>query len=164
MGRPSTPAGGARGYSPSAPPPDSLPSDKDIRSFIENDRPTELVSAADKIGSWLKRLDLKTSQIRNVFGTVRKIQLSWDMDPARWYRETVLLMPKLGYYAEREKQRTKTEGMKTLERVLLPAIEAITDADKLPEADKVKRERFMRFADFFEAIVAYHKKYGGREN
>jgi CRISPR-associated protein Csm2 len=73
----------------------------------------------------------------------------------------VLLKPKLGYFAKRERGR----GMADLERVLTPAIDEIIKVEQELKSDKerteAKKNRFMNFADFFEAIVAYHKKFGG---
>jgi CRISPR-associated protein Csm2 len=60
-------------------------------------------------------------------------------------RELLLLKPRLAYQAKRE---PPVEG---LERVLAPMIDTI-DGD---------RDRFQRFVDFFEAVLAYHTSYGG---
>jgi CRISPR-associated protein Csm2 len=147
--------------------------------IVEGDVVT-LVDLADKVGETLAANNLTTSQIRNVFGAVRKIQLNRDTEEqdkggsngdhlasshtavSSWFREVVLLRPKLAYYAEREKKsKTKTKGMELLQNVLEPAIIQIAE----PGLDQNQRQqRFNYFVDFFEAIVAYHKKHGGREN
>jgi len=118
-----------------------------------------LVTVADRVGKLLKEQRLTTNQIRNVYGTVRQIQMRWPSNPEKSYRDAVLLRPKMAYFAEREK-RSKggggSDGMETLQSVLEPALKYLT-ADNQPS-----RERFDRFTEFFEAIVAYHKKYGGR--
>lgn len=156
MGRPNK---GASSVS-SSPLPSGM--DGKIRDLIVKDDAITLIEVAEDIAQKLSTANLTTSQIRNVFGTVRQIQLSWSRSPAQSFREAVLLRPKLGYFAKRERGK----GMEILEAALVPALKAIEEAEKEPAADrdKVKRERFMRFADFFEAIVAYHKKYGGKEN
>lgn len=137
-----------------------MPGKDAIRAIISEGNPVTLVEWAEKIGESLAR-QVSTSQLRNVFGTVRQIQMSWDADPVRAYRDAILLKPKLGYFAKRERGR----GMADLERVLSPAIDEIARAEQehrdKNKQDEVKKERFMRFADLFEAIVAYHKKYGG---
>jgi CRISPR-associated protein Csm2 len=135
------------------------PSETDIRKIIVEGDVESLVQWADRIGKAIKDQELKASQIRNVFGTTRQIQLRWDeKDPQRGnqcFREAMLLIPKLGYFAKREKERTKKDGMIILEQVLTPALRLVG------ENSSSRRERFMRFAEFFEAIVAYHKKHGG---
>jgi CRISPR-associated protein Csm2 len=135
------------------------PSESDLRKIIIEGNVELLIKWADRIGKSLKDQDLKASQMRNVFGTVRQIQLRWDETDAQrgeqCFRDAILLIPKLGYFAKREKERTKRDGMVILEQVLTPALRLV--AENVPS----RRERFMRFAEFFEAIVAYHKKHGG---
>lgn len=146
---------------------DSLPSRNDIEKIIVGGDVEALVTWADKIGKRLKDENLSTSQLRNVFGTVRQIQLRWNKpggeSETQAFRDAVLLQPKLGYFAQREFERKRTEGMKILEGVLTPALELVRAGRVTPDANE-RFERFQRFADFFEAILAYHKKHGGKEN
>lgn len=130
-----------------------LPTNDEMRLLIVEDRPKELVEWAEKVGEHLAACKLTTNQIRNVFGTVRQIEMNWRSDPDASYRQAVLLMPKLGYAAARERGK----GMGDLETVLLPGLTAIKDTTNPAQ----RSERFMRFAEFFEAILAYHRKYGG---
>jgi CRISPR-associated protein Csm2 len=133
-------------------PPTPIPGKDDIEKIITQGNPETLVKWADQIGQAIAR-QVATSQIRNIFGTARQIQLRWPNDAEAAYRDAVLLRPKLGYYAKRERGR----GMADLERVLTPALEEMSRAT----APEERRKRFDRFVDFFEAIVAYHKAYGG---
>lgn len=137
-----------------------IPSKEVIRSIISEGKAPLLVEWAERIGESLAR-QVTSNQLRNVFGTVRQIQMAWDSNPTRAYRDVVLLKPKLGYFAKRERGR----GMADLERVLVPAIDEIVKTEQEfrdeQERANAKKERFNRFAEFFEAIVAYHKKYGG---
>lgn len=112
-----------------------------------------LVNTAEKVGEEIAK-QLTTSQIRNIFGEVRRIEMNWrdEKDAPDAYRKVVLLQPKLAYQARRERGR----GVELLKDVLDPCIEEIR---KAPEAKR--KEYFMRFVDFFEAILAYHKAYGG---
>jgi len=138
------------------------PSTEDIRRIIVEGDVTLLVGWADKIGKELAAQRLSTNQIRNVFGTVRQIQLRWDKPggptETKAHRDAVLLRPKLAYFAEREKRAkggAGTQGMETLASALDPALALLGQG-------KPNREHFERFGEFFEAIVAYHKRYGGR--
>ncbi len=136
------------------------PRDEEIKQIIVDGDPEALVVLADRVGKALVDQKLTTSQIRNVFGTVRQIQMRWPTNPEKAYREAVLLRPKLAYFAEREKKSkgSGSEGMETLQTVLEPALKMLT------VGGKPSQDRFERFADLFEAIVAYHKKHGGRNN
>ena len=61
-------------------------------------------------------------------------------------RELLLLKPKLAYQAAREPK------VKPLADVLDVAIDQVEG----------QRERFQRLVELFEAILAYHTKYGGK--
>jgi CRISPR-associated protein Csm2 len=138
--------GPARGGSPFVP-----PTEAEIKQVIADGDPELLVKIADRVGQELAYQRLTTSQIRNVFGTARQIQMRWPTDESRAYREAVLLRPKLAYFAEREKH-----GMETLQQVLEPALKLIS------EDGKPSQKRYGHFVDLFEAIVAYHKRHGGK--
>jgi CRISPR-associated protein Csm2 len=114
----------------------------------------ELVKTAEALGSELAR-SLTTSQIRTIFGEVRRIEMNWTDDAERGqaaYRSVVMLQPKLAYQAKRE----RGAGVSTLRDALDPCINEIR---KAPEAKR--RLYFGHFVDFFEAILAYHKAAGG---
>lgn len=130
--------------------------------MVEGD-PLTLVQVAERVGRDLARPGgnprspdaLATSQIRSVFGKVRELDMHVRTAAAsvteldqETYRELQLLRPKLAYQAA----RTNGKGVQWLKETLEPAI-------LLVERD---RERFQHFVDFFEAILAYHKAYGGQ--
>lgn len=114
-----------------------------------------LVNTAKEIGEANAR-QLTTSQIRNIFGEVRRIEMKWNESSSESanaaYRQTVLLQPKLAYQAKRERGR----GMEELSTVLTACVDEIR---KAPESSR--KVYFSRFVDFFEAILAYHKAAGG---
>jgi len=106
-----------------------------------------LVEYAEEIGKTLAR-QLATSQIRAIFGEVRRIEGEWKIDERKEKakRQLILLKPKMAYRARKERGR----GVQDLVDVLTPSIDLV-------KGD----EDFTRFVDFFEAILAYHKAYGG---
>ena len=114
-----------------------------------------LVQEAKKLGKDLAKNRLTTNQIRALFGEVRQIEAQWQMDSQRQLaeRRLILLKPKMAYRAKRERGR----GVKDLVDVLEPAIDLVIEE---PD-EKKKYKHFQRFVDFFEAILAYHKAYGG---
>lgn len=143
--------------------PNNLPTEKVIKSFIVNDDPKTLIETADAYGKWLASRDvsLTTSQLRNLFGAVRQIHMGWPNDPAGSYRQAVLLIPKFHYQAQRtfEKGGRGKLGLRELEKALVPALEAAID----PSDEETRKERFSRATEYFEALVAYHKKHGGKD-
>jgi CRISPR-associated protein Csm2 len=138
-------------------------SDASLQKIIVEGDPEELVGRAKEIGRALAG-SLKTSQIRNIFGTTRQIQMRWppepkdrsDLEPEelaklqeladQGWRQLLLLIPKLRYQAGRKSE------VKPLADVLEPAIELVQG----------ERSRFQHFSEFFEAILAYHTASGGK--
>ncbi len=131
-----------------------------VQTIINSDDPGLLIRQADQIGKQAAETQLTTNQIRNVYGPVRQIELAWPeitdksspddrQRASAAYRQVVLLKPKLGYLAARDKK------LKQLETVFDTAIDEIGKAANEHE----RRVRFKRFVEFFEAILAYHKKY-----
>jgi CRISPR type III-A-associated protein Csm2 len=138
----------------------AYPNTQMIHKVIEHDDPKALIEAAEEIGKKLAReLKLTTNQIRNIFGTVRQIKMDWPSNAERSYRRAVLLRPKLAYQAKRAKEKggKGRDALLEFEKVFGPAIDAVIEA---PENER--QGRFERVTDFLEAIVAYHKKYGGQ--
>jgi len=131
-----------------------------LKKIIVNGEAEILVNEADRVGKALGEAGLTTNQIRNIFGTARQIQMRWDKagsdTESKSYRDAVLLRPKMHYLAKRAEKGKKAEGMVILQEVLEPALKMIGDNGK------PIFERYNNFMDFFEAIVAYHAKYGGK--
>jgi CRISPR-associated protein Csm2 len=132
-----------------------LINDQELKDIIERGNNEVLVDKASDIGKALAR-QLTTSQIRGIFGSVRRIELDWqdprqNPDPrrvAQAQREFALLRPRLAYQARRERGR----GVEDLRDVLDPAMEIVGN----------NHTYFRNFVDFFEAILAYHKAAGGQ--
>lgn len=103
-----------------------------------------LVKEAEQLGKQLAR-NLTTSQIRNIYGAVKKMQMKGKPDT----HKLLMLKPKLAYAAKRHGR-----GVDMLKDVLTQAIDHVGD----------DQQKFNRFVDFFEAILAYHKDAGGRDS
>lgn len=129
----------------------------ELRTIITDPDGTEtLVKWADQVGKDLKNARLTTSQIRALFGEVRQIEAQWGMGAdhrQRARRRLVLLKPKMAYRARKERGK----GVQELINVLDPAVDVVV---KEPDTEK-QDGHFQRFVEFFEAILAYHKAYGG---
>ena len=133
----------------------SLIPDSELKKIITGD----LVESAkltnqhgETVGKKLAMDKLNTTQIRNIFGMVRQIEMTWDSEPENAQRQLILLIPKLRYQTERKRE------VEELADLLIAAIQIVTD-EKLTTPPI--HERFQRFVDLFEAILAYHKANGG---
>jgi len=104
----------------------------------------ELVETAEILGRELKEKGLTTTQIRNIFNEVKKMQMK-GFD----WNKLLLLKPKLAYMAARPGAKKGTEIMRD---VLTTAIDKVNNDEK----------RFENFVNFFEAILAYHRGAGGK--
>ncbi|PTQ87499.1 type III-A CRISPR-associated protein Csm2 [Nitrosomonas ureae] len=122
---------------------------ENIESFIKrDDTAKEMVKFAEELAKDIVR-DVSTSQIRNAYGTVKKLEMLSSFSD-KSLRELLLLKPKLAYARGRSQRK---ETFKKLEDALGSAIDAV---------DVNQPETFKRFCNFFEAILAYHKANGGK--
>lgn len=139
MGRPGG-YGGGGGGGQQVP----LPNAQEIARALGGDVDL-LVKKASELGETLQRRGLTTSQIRSVYGMVKKMEMQgYEKSKA----DLILLKPKLAYAAARPQAKPGTKDLKT---VLTTAIDSVKD-----EAS------FERFVSFFEAILAYHRAAGGK--
>ncbi len=139
MGKPGG-YGGGGGGTPSV----ALPNNQDIQQALSGDV-NRLVNLAENLGATLQKRGLTTSQIRNVYGMVKKMEMQgYERSKA----DLILLKPKLAYAAARPQAKQGTKDLKT---VLTMAIDAVKDEGS-----------FERFVSFFEAILAYHRAAGGK--
>ncbi|MDZ7338646.1 MAG: type III-A CRISPR-associated protein Csm2 [candidate division KSB1 bacterium] len=108
-----------------------------------------LVELAQKVGSMVKKNGLTTSQIRNAYGLVKRMEIAGFVA-----HELALLKPKLAYAAARaaKGERGKADGAHQLAAVLSWGVDAVGE----------DAARFSRFVDLFEAILAYHLAEGGK--
>lgn len=110
-------------------------------------------------GGFVKEVtSVSTSQIRNIYGSSKRIEMSLDEKNApEMYNKLILLKPKMAYANGRFNKplgrgQYKIPGFKTLVDCLSYAIDKI-------EGDY---QRMKNFFNFFEAILAYHKAEGGK--
>lgn len=123
--------------------------------WISSKLTEDCIVFTEKFGGYLNDNRFTTSQIRNVFGEIKRIQMSGFKDHKT---DFLLLRPKMAYASKRatDKDRNAT-GASEFEKVLKKAHQAVasgTDGDNA---------RFENFCDFVEAVLAYHKAAGGRD-
>jgi len=139
--------------------------EKLIPDWVSKGINKDAVEFAEEFGRDLARMkddkgrdqSLTTTQIRNVFGEMRRIQMNNKkaLRAPEVFNESriLLLRPKLAYAAA----RAKSKGAIELAAVLSEGLKTIEEAGSREE----KIKRFENFANFFEAVLAYHKAYGG---
>ena len=111
------------------------------------------IKEAEECGKYLAKTDkLNTTQIRRIFGHVKKIE-NFE-EPEKFIPQLLMLKPMLAYTAKRH------GSVRTLQEVLEKAIDAVTDTTI---ANDNRIARFRLFCAGFEAILAYHKAKGGKD-
>lgn len=122
-----------------------------IRTGITED----CILFTENFGRHLATNGFTTSQIRNVFGEIKRIQMSGFNENKS---DFLLLRPKMAYASKRATDKDKRAiGASDFEKVIKKAHLAVSSGI---EGDNT---RFENFCDFVEAILAYHKAAGGRD-
>lgn len=120
--------------------------------MTEDKSGAELVDFAKASAIRLVRDRLTRTQIRNIFTEVRQIEAMWTGNKIEAMRRLNMLKPKISY------QTARTRQVEYLANILTKAIDEV---DQAP-TPALKTERFHRFINLFEAILAYHRSEGGR--
>ncbi len=113
----------------------------DYVAFILNPDKPDYNLYIDKLKAFVGEIKggITTSQLRNAFSRIRPLR-----DPKQLPR----LRPNLAYVAA----RAKSDEMKLLMQLVDDLIPGVDSEDKLAE-----------FQRFFEAVIAYHKYFGGKD-
>ena len=141
---------------------------KEIDAIIVQSNAKMLVSTAQKIaeemiqksnrGGVAEGSSVSTSQIRNIYGSSKKIEMSLDKgNLPQMYNRLILLKPKMAYANGRFNKKSKRGDEK------IPGFKTLVDSLSYA-IDKVDGDygRMKNFFSFFEAILAYHKAEGGK--
>ncbi|POZ50606.1 type III-A CRISPR-associated protein Csm2 [Methylovulum psychrotolerans] len=130
----------------------SVPDNDILENIIKQDGSARwLVLFGERLGGHCAISGVSSSQIRNIYGQVKKLELLVAIKPetelldALSQRKLILLIPRLAYAAKRQ------EAITELSNVLSRSIKKIITVGD-----------FMRFSQYFEAILAYHKAFGGK--
>ena len=104
----------------------------------------ETVEYSAEFGKYLKNNQLTTSQIRNTYGELKRIQMKgFENEKTAFY----LLKPKMAYAVARNGK----SGQKKLGDVFNKAFDSIEN-----------EKHYKNLMDFMEAVLAYHKAEGGK--
>lgn len=104
-----------------------------------------LVEYAERAGKDLADNNLSSSQIRRIYGEIKRIQMGkWEKNKSSFY----LLKPKVAYTYGRVKglDKKKSVGIKYFKDIYDDASQYVTS-----------NETYENFCNFMEAILAYHR-------
>jgi CRISPR-associated protein Csm2 len=114
--------------------------------WITNEIDRKGIEFSKEFGEYLANNKLTTSQIRNIYGELKRIQMKGFENEKTSF---LLLLPKMAYAA----QRNKNDGLSALKSVF----------EKL-HAQVSNKKDYNNMMDLMESILAYHKAFGGRDN
>lgn len=115
-------------------------------SWITSSADKELVKFAEQCGQFMATNKLTNSKIRSIYGEIKRIQMGdFEKEKSSFY----LLKPKVAYAFGREKNNM---GLELFKKVFDKASEFVTD-----------QKSYINFCNLFEAILAYHKAFGGKD-
>ena len=111
-------------------------------SWIENGADEALPDYAEFMGKAMADTKLTSSKIRCVYGEIKRIQMGeFAKEKSSFY----LLRPKVAYAVGREKTNV---GLQLFKLVFDKSAQCVKDKDT-----------FLHFANFMEAVLAYHRAY-----
>ena len=114
--------------------------------WIISSADTALVDYAEKAGKFMAKKGLTNSKIRSIYGEIKRIQMSeFEKEKSSF----VLLKPKVAYALGRDE---KNEGLILFKEIFDLSSTNVTD-----------QKSFQNFCNFMEAILAYHKAFGGKD-
>lgn len=115
---------------------------KFLVSWIENGADEALPDYAEFMGKAMADNKLTSSKIRSVYGEIKRIQMGeYAKEKASFY----LLRPKVAYAVGRDKENI---GLQLFKLVFDKSAKCVKDKDT-----------FLHFANFMEAVLAYHRAY-----
>lgn len=131
-----------------------VPSVEELRQILGDGKSGALlVQSAERLAKALLARNLRMSQVRNVFDEIKKIENLWV-----WQGQEELALRRLRLLVPRIASRVKRAPGAEL---LLKVVDASAN---LIESSPQKKEAFLRFAEYMEAVVAYHDFYGRGES
>jgi CRISPR-associated protein Csm2 len=135
-------------------------------TLVQNNKglQTEDVKVAEYLGRYLAGLDIgdfrekdkiamTTTQIRNFFGEIRKIQMKTVGNSGS---DFAMLKPRMAIARVRATKDKPNNRIKKFEEVVVHLF------DNIEKQEDKQDQQFQNFADFIEAVVAYHKANGGK--
>ena len=118
----------------------------DTNWIIEGADP-KLPDFAEALGEYMAKNRLTNSKIRSIYGEIKRIQMGkFEQEKASFF----LLRPKVAYALGRD---DKNRGLQLFKLIFDKAYPLVHD-----------QKTYQNFCNLIEAILAYHKANGGKDN
>jgi CRISPR-associated protein Csm2 len=115
--------------------------------WISQEADKDMIDYAERSGRFMAQNGLTNSKIRSIYGEIKRIQMGdFKNEKVSFY----LLKPKVAYALGRD---PKNEGLILFKKIFDKCFSCVTDDSKT----------YLNFCNFLEAILAYHKAFGGKD-
>jgi len=115
-------------------------------SWIKQGATELMVKYAEEMGRFMANHGLTNSKIRSIYGEIKRIQMGdFEKEKSSFF----LLKPKVAYALGRD---DKNQGLKLFKLIFDCCTVDVED-----------QKTYQNFCNFVEAILAYHKSYGGKD-
>lgn len=116
------------------------------QDWILSNADKDLIDYAESSGKFMAKNGLTNSKIRSIYGEIKRIQMGdFEKEKVSFF----LLKPKVAYALGRD---PRNEGLILFKKVFDICYSHVTDS-----------KTFINFCNFLEAILAYHKAFGGKD-
>ena len=116
------------------------------KEWITNGATQEMVKFVEDAGKYMAKNGLTNSKIRSIYGEIKRIQMSeFEKEKTSFY----LLKPKVAYALGRDE---KNQGLRSFKEIFDTCFPYVTDT-----------KSYKNFCNLIEAVLAYHKAYGGKD-
>ncbi len=114
--------------------------------WIQDEADKDLIEYAEKSGKFMAQNGLTNSKIRSIYGEIKRIQMGdFEKEKVSFY----LLKPKVAYALGRD---SRNEGLILFRKIFDHCFSHVIDS-----------KTFINFCNLLEAVLAYHKSYGGKD-
>lgn len=114
--------------------------------WITDAATAEMIKYAEDAGKYMAKNGLTNSKIRSIYGEIKRIQMGeFEKEKSSFF----LLKPKVAYALGRDE---KNQGLKLFKLIFDKCFGNVTN-----------QKSYKNFCGFIEAILAYHKAYGGKD-
>lgn len=114
--------------------------------WISKEADADLIIYAENAGMFMAKNGLTNSKIRSIYGEIKRIQMgNFEKEKPSFF----LLKPKVAYALGRDE---RNEGLKLFKKIFDNASNYVHEG-----------KDYLNFCNLLEAILAYHKAYGGKD-
>lgn len=128
--------------------------------WITDKADRNMIMFAEEVGKVTANKRLSVSQIRNIFGEIKRIQTAgFDNSKSAF----IMLKPKVAYAYGRTVKSRYNKTTKKLTPIGNDGLRVFKEVFDTAHSKVEDEKQYSNFCDLMEAIIAYHKANGGKD-